>query len=487
MGAFKVRNIITASGYRRLEMLNILFFAEKSLSKKELAEAVGCSLNTLNADIKLFNSICPPEIAYVYTEDKRLFLAVATDVNFDYLQAHMITNSDLFALSKSIFKDEKLTISEWTQKNFISAASFYLKLKEIDSFLARSRLILNNTPLKIEGNEVNIRFYFYHLFCKSYPYSGWISEEISFDQINRFIQKFEANMGVFFSLSSRMEYAIAICVCLNRIKQGYQAELSEDEKNTIEDIYTYYRADNIDFSDLDQFLDEPVSLIERYVILNISFLCSFTDISLERTRFRIDYHQKFRRQRYILAEDIMTLLDGRIYETDTIKLAILDYLTRFNFVKKTNLILDVDYFHKKFVPNIITVEEITKKLQKYERHPDYSFIRDNMKVIATYLHDLFNVSLMNESFAKRLHVKVISKNGFLWEEYLKGQIRNHYSEEYIIFCEELEPKEHLPQYDLIISDSPIDMPNKIEVLVWHVPPAKRDLEKLREIIDTWKK
>ncbi|MBC1284133.1 hypothetical protein HB768_13845, partial [Listeria welshimeri] len=174
------------------------------------------------------------------------------------------------------------------------------------------------------------------------------------------------------------------------IKQGYQAELSEDEKNTIEDIYTYYRADNIDFSDLDQFLDEPVSLIERYVILNISFLCSFTDISLERTRFRIDYHQKFRRQRYILAEDIMTLLDGRIYETDTIKLAILDYLTRFNFVKKTNLILDVDYFHKKFVPNIITVEEITKKLQKYERHPDYSFIRDNMKVIATYLHDLFN-------------------------------------------------------------------------------------------------
>lgn len=481
-----MKNIITASGYRKLKLLNILFFAEKPMSKKELTVAVECSLNTLNADIKLFNSTCPVEMAHVYEEDKRLFLTAAPDINFDFLQAYMITNSDLFLLSVSIFNDDKLTIPEWAEKNFISPASFYLKLKEIDTFLARSRLILNNKPLQIEGNEVNVRFYFSHLFIKSHPYSGWISEEISFEQINRFIQKFEAKMGVYFSLSSRMEYAIAICVCLTRIKQGYLADLSPEEQRTIDDIYVYYDAKTLDFSDLDQFLDEPVSLIERYIILNISFLCPFTDISLERIKFRIDYHKNFRNQRFILAEDIITLLDGRLKETDTIKLAILDYLTRFTFVKKTNLILDVDHFSKKFVPDIIMIDAILEKLQKYERHPDYTFIRDNKKVISAHLHDLFNVSLMNELFTQRLHVKVISKSGFLWEEYLKGQIRQHYSEEYLIFCEELYPKEHAPQYDLIISDAPIEFPFQTKVLVWHVPPTKRDFSQLGEIIEARK-
>lgn len=481
-----MKDIITASDYRKLKMLNILFFAEKPLSKKELTASVECSLNTLNADVKLFNSTCPMEMAHIYEEDKRLFLKTAPDINFDFLQAYMITHSDLFILSVSIFHNDKLTIPEWAEKNFISPASFYLKLKEIDTFLARSRLILKNKPLQIEGNEINIRFYFSHLFTRSHPYSGWISEEISFEQINRFIQKFEAHMGVFFSISSRMEYAIAICVCLTRIKQGYAAELSPVEKSTIDDIYKYYHAENIDFNDLDAFLDEPMSLIERYTILNISFLCSFTDISLDRIKFRIDYHKKFRKQRFALAEDILTLLDGRIQEYDTIKLAILDYLTRFTFVKKTNLILDVDHFSKKFYPDVITMEMIMQKLQKYERHPDYLFVRDNKKVISTYLHDLFNVSLMNELFTRRLHVKVISKSGFLWEEYLKGQIRQHYSEEYLIFCEELDPKEHMPQYDLIISDSHVELPSKIKVLVWHVPPTKRDFSQLGEIIEARK-
>ncbi|MBA3926454.1 helix-turn-helix domain-containing protein [Listeria rustica] len=481
-----MENIITASGFRRLKMLNILFFSEKSLKKQELIESVECSLNTLNADIKLFNDTCPPEIAHVYEEDKRLFLTSAPEISFDFLQAYMITNSDLFVLSLSIFNDDKLTIPEWAEKNFISPASFYLKLKEIDTFLARSRLILHNRPLQIEGNEINIRFYFSHLFTKSHPYSGWVSEEISFDQINLFIQEFEAHMGVFFSLSSRMEYAIAICVCLTRIKQGYAAELSPIEKSTIHDIYTYYSAENIDFSALNQFLDAPMNLIERYTILNISFLCSFTDISRERVEFRIDYHQKFRRQRFTLAEDIITLLDRRIQDTHTIKLAILDYLTRFTFVKKTNLILDVDHFSKKFVPDVITLETISAKLQKYERNPDYAFIRDNKKVISAYLHDLFNVTLMNEMFTQRLHVKIISKNGFLWEEYLKGQIRQHYSEEHLIFCEELEPKEHAPQYDLIISDSPVEVASHTKVLVWHVPPTARDFKKLGEIIESRK-
>ncbi|EUJ31404.1 hypothetical protein [Listeria cornellensis] len=121
-------------------------------------------------------------------------------------------------------------------------------------------------------------------------------------------------------------------------------------------------------------------------------------------------------------------------------------------------------------------------LSKYEGHPGYKYVKDNKPTILKYLHDLFNIALLNADSAKRLHVKIISKNGFLWEEYMKIEIRQYYSEELVVFCEELQPTEHLLQYDLIISDFPIDPPNDSPVLVWHMPPAKRDLDQLQKII-----
>ncbi|EUJ26342.1 hypothetical protein PCORN_15196 [Listeria cornellensis FSL F6-0969] len=66
---------------------------------------------------------------------------------------------------------------------------------------------------------------------------------------------------------------------------------------------------------------------------------------------------------------------------------------------------------------------------------------------------------------------------------MKTQIRRYYSEEIIIFCDDLKPREHWPQHDLIISDAPVPNITGVNILVWHMPPIKRDFAALSEIVE----
>ncbi|WP_430536430.1 helix-turn-helix domain-containing protein [Listeria rocourtiae] len=479
-----MKNIIPASDYRRLKLLNLLFFAEAPIIKKEVATIIECSVNTLNADIEVLNSTFPDEMAHIHEMDKKLSLKTASQINFDYLTAYMISTSHLFQLALSVFNGEKTTISEWAENNFVSRSTFYVKLAEVDTFLARSRLVLNNAPLEIQGGEVNIRFFFYHLFSKCHPYTGWLIDDFDFENcIDKFIQKFEQHLNVYFSPSTRVDYATAIAVSLRRIKQGHTVNASDEDEKFWRDIYTYHNAMEIDFSDLEEALGAHLVPVERYMLLMMSFLGSFTYVNQERMKMRLYYNERFQSTRLPLTEDLLTIVDNRIADTLVLKVTILDYLARFLFIEKANLILDVDYFSKKLTPDTEDKEKILTILKKYEGRPGYQYLRSNREVIATYVYTLFSVALLTESYTRSLHIKIISKSGFMWEEYLKTQIRRYYSEEIIIFCDDLKPKEHWAQHDLIISDSPLPNITDVDVLVWHMPPIKRDFAALGEIVD----
>ncbi|MBA3927759.1 helix-turn-helix domain-containing protein [Listeria rustica] len=477
-----MKYVVPATAYRRLTLLNRLFFATTPLSKKELLASIETSMNTLNSDIAHLNEIFPKDMSYIVEKDRLVSLMVADNINFDYLTAYMICNSDLFQLSLSTFQNTTLNVPEWAEEHFVSLASLYLKLKEVDTFLAQSRLILHTEPLQVQGNEMNVRFFYFHLFSKTYPYSGWVIDEIDIAYIHAFIKKLENNSNIYFSVSSRLEYAIAIGVSLTRAKQGFAMQFDEKDAAHWKELSSFYDIDGIDFSDLEGCLGSVLTIGERYIILKTFFLTSFTYIERSQIELRIRYEENLRPQRFKLALELIAILDDSPIDREVILVSVIDYLSRFAFIDKTHLILDIDYFSTKYLPNKVEIAAIETVFSKYEGQPGYKNIRDNKSTILKYLHDLFNITLLNADYTKRLHVKIISKNGFLWEEYMKMEIRKYYSEELVIFCEELQPTEHWRQYDLIISDFPIESPNSSPVLVWHMPPAKRDLDQLKKII-----
>ncbi|EUJ18231.1 mga helix-turn-helix domain-containing protein [Listeria grandensis FSL F6-0971] len=361
-----MRSIIPSSAYRRLKILNLLFFTEEPLTKREVVGKVLSSINTLNADIEILNTAFPSHIAQIAEVKQRLMLTVGEDINFDYLTAYMVGTSDLFHLTEALFNGDHFTPVEWSERNYIGLTNLYARLKEIDSFLAKSRLILNSNPLQILGNEINIRFFFFHLFSKSYPYKGWIPKDFTYAMINRFIKKMERYLEISFSLSTRMDYAIAISVCLTRIKQGNMVQL-ENGLREVREVEQYYDASRLDFSDLEKGLGVKISKEERYFILMLSSLAPFSYVNKARIDFRIKYHKTYRPDRYNLGVALASLVKDQVEDIDAVLIATLDYLTRFSFVDKKHLIVDVEQFSNKNVLNLIDKDRITKVLTEFEK------------------------------------------------------------------------------------------------------------------------
>lgn len=476
-----MKHVVPATAYRRLLLLNRLFFATEPLSKNNLVESLETSMNTLNADIVALNEIFPEDISHIEERNKRVSLHVSDTINFDYLAAYMISTSDLYQLSLSTFWNTPFNVKEWAERHFISLTALYVKLKEVDTFLAESRLILDTSPLRIQGNEVNIRFFYFHLFTRCYPYSGWVMEDFYLEHINKFIQKIEKHANIHFSESSRLEYTVAIGVALTRVKQGYCINLEENVKHW-ENLSPFYNVHDIDFSDLEDCLGFNLELGDRYNIFQIFFLTTFSYVTRNQIQLRIQYDAKFYSQRYKLAKELVALLDKNNIDYELVLVNVLDYLMRFNLIDKTNLILDINYFSTEYLPNSIKASDIEAVLSKYESQATYKYVRDNKATILKYLHDFFSVVLINVASSQKLNVKVISKKGFMWEEYMKTIVRKYYSEELVIFSDELQPTEHFLQYDLILSDSQIFSPNDRPIIVWNMPPAMRDIEKLKKWI-----
>ncbi|MBC1605497.1 hypothetical protein HCJ39_12315 [Listeria rocourtiae] len=477
-----MKSFVSGSAYRMLVLLNILFISDEKKTKKELMDQVGCSLNTLMKDVELINSIFPEEIAHIEEDDRMLLLRVSMDVNFDYLTANILSSSDLFLVGLSIFYDEQRMPKEWAEDNFIGITSLYARLSEMDDLLAKSRLILNRTPFQILGNELNIRFLFYHWLSKCMPYSGWLIKDFEYQDINRFIQKMEAHLHISFSLSARMDYAIAIGVSLTRIKQGYFASL-EDEQDYVEDLEAYFDADKIDFSDLELGLDGELNITERHLILIACSFGPFSYVDHSRIDFRMAYHKKYRNQRYKLGLDLAQIIKDQTMDFDRLIVVVLDYLTRFTFVQKKNFIIDVDHFTEKHLPDTEITKQIEAVLTKYEKVPGYQYIRDNKNIITSYINDLFLFVLLNEAESKIVHLKIVAKNGFFWETYLKTEIRKHFSEKLVIFSDDWNGVDSSLISRLILTDYPVWLDQDIDVMVWNMPPTMRDIMRLQSYID----
>ncbi|WP_430536765.1 hypothetical protein, partial [Listeria rocourtiae] len=104
-------------------------------------------------------------------------------------------------------------------------------------------------------------------------------------------------------------------------------------------------------SDLEFNLDHELSTTERHLILLACPLGPFSYVDHSRSDFRMAYHKKYRNQRYQLGFDLAQIIKDQTTDFYRLVVVVLDYLTRFSFVQKKNLIIDVDYFTEKTIPD----------------------------------------------------------------------------------------------------------------------------------------
>ncbi|MBA3926630.1 helix-turn-helix domain-containing protein [Listeria rustica] len=478
-----MQKILTKSDYRQLRLISLLFFKNEYVSKKEAANYLEISELTLNKDITGINNFFSEETLEIQTyKAKWIFLSRDNKTNFSLITATMIYNSQAYRIALSTLNEDKETPTSFANKEYISKSLIYNKLEELDNLLAENRLILNKTPIEILGNELSIRFFYFHIFDRSNPRSGWLFKEIPREQIYTYIYKMEKFLGVRLSPIAKNDYAIAIGIHLKRIQTNHPLDLTEKQLIYWQQIIHFFEIEKMDFTDLESLLSQKITLNERSIIYLSLFLVSFTYSKTESLNRILNYYKTFRPMRYKAAEELVGLSNVDEKDSKFVTANLLSFFGKYTLVGKTAYILEIEEYENKNKINQIDEQKIEKKLLEVSTYSkDLEFIRENMKAILPYVHELLNISSLLSQQHEKLHLKVISKHGYMWEELLRYQIRQNFSEEYLVFSNNNNVLDDI-DCDLIITDFPISEKTSVEILTWNSPPTNLDFEMLRNFI-----
>ncbi|EUJ46000.1 hypothetical protein [Listeria rocourtiae] len=170
---------------------------------------------------------------------------------------------------------------------------------------------------------------------------------------------------------------------------------------------------------------------------------------------------------------------------EALKADLLNYFSKFTFIERTTHIVDIDYFSRTTYPEWLDKNKIQQIIDEASQNKELEFIKDNKAVILTYLYEFINVATLSKTIYSPIKIKVLSKKGHLWEQFMKYEIRKCFPKELVDFSEDLYSYEHLEEYDIIISDYPLILSNTVETLLWNMPPTKGDLDRLKSIVDNF--
>lgn len=474
------QGMLTDKRMERLIKLTYKLSMEEFVHRADLAGELNCSLRTVDAtlnelQVEIEKGSTSMKIDFV--NGQTMQLTGKDDAFLKRLLHHFYLQDDmirffLVAISK------KISAKTFVDEQYMSRATFFRKLKQLNQWLAKYELAFNLRTLELQGDERHIRqFYFTTLL----EITGKITWPFPFDR-------------------EKIEHR------LDAIVRGLSLQLSSTQK----EAYLYllavqhYRTEQNHFSpEYDQAF--PFTIRERLIGCCQSFLESFpAEYRKGEEDFLLMvvvnspclYHPS-----WILEENIQTHMDRKthawfITEKFTKALSSLfpDALNEGNLIHIKGHLLQLHCNYHYHSASYLSYKDLIYAKAIKKQHPLLMSIVDklakatthtNVKTLSTiktrYLLMLYTFIDIN-TFQPPMRLLILSSEGPVYEDTLSEKILGYVPFQLEISTSAIEhkkPKDRRP-YSLILTDMPMVAHSNDNILYVHSPPTFHDWSRIYE-------
>lgn len=236
-----MKSLLSQTELRRYKFIETLAYKESWETLDSFAEQLNCSTRVLSKDIAYFRKNF--DSFKFETSKEGVRVRLKPNEGILSIARQFISQSPKYNLIETIFFSNNLTVNELTDLTFLSAATIYRFIREINNVLAEVNMKIETNPCRIVGDEARIRLFFYRYFNEkydflSYPFAEHIDEE-ALDAVLAFfveitqIQSDFAFYNIFKSVSS---------VNIIRYRQGFHItpeQANSNFKEFVPDISIY--------------------------------------------------------------------------------------------------------------------------------------------------------------------------------------------------------------------------------------------------------
>ncbi|MEG0627609.1 MAG: helix-turn-helix domain-containing protein [Enterococcus sp.] len=229
-----MRRLLKNTTQRRLAIIGILRDLLDWQNPELIAELLDCSLKTISYDVEAINNDWSEHVGIEYSRTKGIRLNDALHNKTRQLARNLMEESEAFLFLEQIFFNPNEDVEYWISKLYISEATFYRMVRQIDRVLGERGLVLERRPFRLVAqNERWVRFFYVQLFLEKYGLNEW-PFDLERNKIIEFIRAANDSFGIAYNDREVLESSYLLAVVILRSSQGFV--LTDEEKVAVDQV-----------------------------------------------------------------------------------------------------------------------------------------------------------------------------------------------------------------------------------------------------------
>ncbi|WP_339314940.1 helix-turn-helix domain-containing protein [Paenibacillus sp. FSL R10-2734] len=464
------------------QLLTLLDTEQRWFTLAEVEKSLGISDKTIRKMVEEISKQLPPTVTIEVSRGKGIILRRDGRSTISEVISSMFRQTIFYRLMDLLFTNVgRLSVEELAEAMFMSTSSLKKLIVQLnnDDLKAYKLRISYSTPM-IKGNEMNIRYLYWNLYCDAYEFTGWPFANIDFAYINQLITNIENENNIVYFINSKRRLSFLFAIVIERVTKGNCVKIDENAYPWDKGIFY------LPVRTIAKRLEEKLSI--EFPISEIFFMQSMVSLS--------QYHY-YEGSEITPIKEVELHKDKEEYQMGNLLLMLLAKVYP-NLDMHERFILEIyGFFDKLLIENAIPEWMMISKshLSTYvqeECQQIYQELQTCMQMWnKTYPSILFNhFHLTKLTLIIRSSLRYKSKRAFLviGEEfsirhYIADLIKKEIGDQLILntsimkgLTDEIMQQNNI---DLVISNIPVAL-KTVPVVIISTIPSKRDLDNIRK-------
>lgn len=464
------------------QLLTLLDTEHRWFTLAEVELSLGISDKTIRKMVEEISKQLPTTITIEVSRGKGVILRRDGRSTISEVISSMFRQTVFYRLMHLMFMNSgRLSVEELSEAMFMSTSSLKKLIVELNNNdLQGYKLRISYSTPMIKGNEMNIRYFYWNLYCDAYEFTGWPFANIDFDYINQLITNIENENNIVYFINSKRRLAFLLAIVIERVtKEKY---VTIDEKAYPWDKGMFYL---------------PVRIIAKRLESKLSNEFPESEIFFMQSLVSLSQYHYYEGSEITPIQEVELHKDKDEYQMGNLLLSLLAKVYP-NMDMQERFILEIyGFFDKLLIENaipewmMISKSHLTTYVEQ-ECQQIYQELQTCMHTWnKTYPSVLFNpFHLTKLTLIVRSNLRYLSKRAFLviGEEfsirhYIADLIKKEIGDQLILnttimkgLTDEIMLQNNI---DLVISNIPVSL-KTVPVVIISTIPSKRDLDNIRK-------
>jgi predicted DNA-binding transcriptional regulator AlpA len=464
------------------QLLTLLDTEERWFTLAEVEKSLGISDKTIRKMVEEISKQLPPTVTIEVSRGKGIILRRDGRSTISEVISSMFRQTIFYRLMDLLFTNMgRLSVEELSEAMFMSTSSLKKLIVELNNndLKAYKLRISYSTPM-IKGNEMNIRYFYWNLYCDAYEFTGWPFANIDFAYINQLITNIENENNIVYFINSKRRLSFLLAIVVERVAKEKCVKIDEN-------AYPWEKG----------MFYLPVRTISKHLEEKLSIAFPKSEMFFIQSMVSLSQYHYYEGSEITPIKEVELHKDKEEYQMGNLLLMLLAKVYP-NLEMQERFILEIyGFFDKLLIENaipewmMISKSHLTTYVQQ-ECQQIYQELQTCMQTWnITYPSVLFNhFHLTKLTLIVRSSLRYKSKRAFLviGEEfsirhYIADLIKKEIGDQLILntsimkgLTDEIMQQNNI---DLVISNIPVAL-KTVPVVIISTIPSRRDLDNIRK-------